>query len=91
MRKFTVIVTLLVLTGLGAGYTVAQDQPATPATYLVDCSTPASGVIASPDTLTDPAAEATTSLDNQLLELDASPQATPGQFECEAPDATPAA
>ena len=89
MRKLMVIVALLSLTGLGAGYAVAQDQPATPPTYLVDCASPVAGAIASPDTLTDPAVEDTTGQETELLEMNATPEATPGQFACATPQATP--
>lgn len=91
MRRLTLTVALLLLSGLGVGYAVAQDQPATPPTYLLDCAaTPEAGAIASPDTLTDPTVEAVIAEDQELLETNATPDATPGLFACASPEATPA-
>ena len=91
MRRLALIVALLLLSGLGVGYAVAQDEPATPPTYLLDCaSTPEAGAISSPDTLTDPTVEAAVAEEQELLETNATPGATPGQFACATPEATPA-
>lgn len=87
MRKLAVIVAMLLVAGLGVGYSKAQDQPATPPTYLVNCGTPAA--IASPDTLTDPNVDASVAQDQALLETNATAAATPGQFQCATPEATP--
>lgn len=88
MRKLAVLVAILLVIGLGVGYSRAQDQPATPPTYLVHCASPAA--ISSPDTLTDPTTEASVGQDLELLETNATAAATPGQFQCATPAATAA-
>jgi hypothetical protein len=93
MRKLIAgLVLLLIVAGLTAGpYAFAQDEPATPETYVVDCPSPT--IPASPDAnavgTVDPEVNATVETEMELAGMDASPKASPGIFVCASPEATP--
>lgn len=97
MRAVIIVVAVLAVLALGVGYTVAQDQPATPAVYTINCgspvASPATRAPATPATgtslLTDPTVDAAQNAENNAAEMTTGPQATPGVFTCASPGATP--
>lgn len=94
MRKLIAgLALLLIVAGMTAGqYAFAQDEPATPETYVVECPSPS--IPASPDAdavgTVDPEVNATVETQMELAGMDASPEASPGIFACASPEATPA-
>jgi hypothetical protein len=94
MRRIIVGCALLALFGVFAGqYAIAQDEPATPVVYSVECGTPLAASSPAADDAAigtvDPQANATVENAMELAGMDATPEASPGVYVCASPEATP--
>lgn len=94
MRRIIVGCALLALLSVFAGqYATAQDEPATPVTYSVECGTPLAESSPAADDAAlgtvDPEANSTVENAMELAGMNASPEASPGIFVCASPEGTP--